>query len=291
MPISAARVVACKQGMRDISGFSRYAILSRQRAVLSSARFAPRAVLGNSVSTITLNSASYTVFTLVSPPYETCKVSSVISAKSLGVSKGYMASASESILSDLPGDSQSCSHRKCGEPTMSVNSAAAYGMYPQEVALHDVVHTLNQAGFENEDICMMLAPTHPIATIVREASILNAEREASAVTAGLIGWLSEFGAVVIPTVGFFIRSQAFFHALVVAKDAPALCGSTKTLVGLGFPENDAERFETQLREVGVLVYVSCAESAKTGWAREMLLRTGARETATLEKGMYAGLAA
>ena len=119
---------------------------------------------------------------------------------------------------------------------MSVNSAAAYGMYPQEVALHDVVHTLNQAGFENEDICMMLAPTHPIATIVREASILNTEREASAVTAGLIGWLSEFGAVVIPTVGFFIRSQAFFHALVVAKDAPALCGSTKTLVGLGFPK-------------------------------------------------------
>ena len=202
-----------------------------------------------------------------------------------------MGSASEQVLSDFPGDSSICSHRERGEPTMSVNSTAAYGMYPQEVALHDVVHTLNQAGFENEDICMMLAPTHPIATIVREASILNSEREASAVTAGLIGWLSEFGAVVIPTVGFFIRSQAFFHALVVAKDAPALCGSTKTLVGLGFPENDAERFETQLREVGVMVYVSCAESAKTGWAREMLLRTGARETATLEKGMFAGMAA
>jgi len=174
---------------------------------------------------------------------------------------------------------------------MSVNNAAAYGMYPQEVALHEVVHTLNQAGFENEDICMMLSPTHPIATVVREASILNSEREASAVTAGLIGWLSEFGAVVIPTVGFFIRSQAFFHALVVAKESPALCSNTKTLVGLGLPESDAERFESQLREVGVLVYVSCQESAKTGWAREMLRRTGANETATLESGMYAGAAA
>src|SRR2546428_13682063 len=127
-------------------------------------------------------------------------------------------------------------------------------MYPRDVPLHDIVHTLNQAGFGNEDICMMLSPKHPIATVVREASILNSEREASAVTAGLIGWLSEFGAEVIPTVGFFIRSQAFFHALVVAKDAPALCGSTKTLVGLGFPENDAQRFESQLREVGVMVY-------------------------------------
>src|SRR5712671_1176242 len=101
-----------------------------------------------------------------------------------------MASASESILSDLPGDSQTCSHRKRGEPTMSVNSAAAYGMYPQEVALHDVVHTLNQAGFENEDICMMLAPTHPIASIVRDASLFSTDREDTAASAGMIGWLS-----------------------------------------------------------------------------------------------------
>src|SRR4030088_2422587 len=125
-----------------------------------------------------------------------------------------MGSATEQLLSDFPGDSKICSHREHGEPSMSVNSAAAYGMYPQEGALHDVVHTLNQAGFENEDICMMLAPTHPIATIVREASILNSEREASAVTAGLISWLSEFGAVMIPTVGFFVRSQEFLHALL-----------------------------------------------------------------------------
>ena len=46
---------------------------------------------------------------------------------------------------------------------MPLNSPAAYGMYSHDVALKDVVHTLNQAGFENEDICMMLSPTHPIA--------------------------------------------------------------------------------------------------------------------------------
>lgn len=49
---------------------------------------------------------------------------------------------------------------------MAVTSAAAYGIYPQDVALAEVVHTLNQAGFENEDICMMLAPSHPIASIL-----------------------------------------------------------------------------------------------------------------------------
>jgi hypothetical protein len=165
---------------------------------------------------------------------------------------------------------------------MTVNRPAAYGMYPHHAALQEIVHTLNQAGFVNEDICMMLAPTHPIASVVREASILNAEREASAVTAGLIGWLSEFGAVVIPTVGFFIRSQEFFHALIATEDSPGLCGSSRTLTGLGFSEADAERYENQLRQLGVLVYVSCPENARTNWAIELLRRTGAEEAATLQ---------
>ncbi len=167
---------------------------------------------------------------------------------------------------------------------MAVNAAAAYGIYSQDVSLPDIVRDLNQAGFGNEDICMMLSPTHPIASMVRDASLFNSEKETSAAVAGLIGWLSEFGAVLIPTVGFFIRSKAFFHALIVAREtpAPAFCGNTRTLVGLGFSEEDAERFEDQLVDLGVLVYVSCAEGAKPMWAREVLRHTGAHEAATLE---------
>jgi hypothetical protein len=170
---------------------------------------------------------------------------------------------------------------------MPLNSPAAYGMYSHDVALNDVVHTLNQAGFENEDICMMLSPTHPIAALVRDASLFNSERESNAVTAQLIGWLSGFGAVLIPTVGFFIKSQTFFHALMVSHEGPALCGNARTLVGLGFSDDEADRFENQLRSLGVLVYVSCAESAKTMWACEVLRHTGAREAATLEEKMAA----
>ncbi|MFZ0539215.1 MAG: hypothetical protein WA261_09960 [Candidatus Sulfotelmatobacter sp.] len=170
---------------------------------------------------------------------------------------------------------------------MPLNSPAAYGMYSHDVALNDVVHTLNQAGFENEDICMMLSPTHPIAALVRDASLFNSERESNAITAQLIGWLSGFGAVLIPTVGFFIKSQTFFHALMVSHEGPALCGNARTLVGLGFSDDEADRFESQLRKLGVLVYISCAESAKTMWACEVLRHTGAREAATLEEKMVA----
>jgi len=47
---------------------------------------------------------------------------------------------------------------------MSVNGTAAYGIYPRNVALLDVVTRLNEAGFENQDICMVLSPAHPVAT-------------------------------------------------------------------------------------------------------------------------------
>jgi len=168
---------------------------------------------------------------------------------------------------------------------MAMSAAAAYGLYSQDVAVSDIVRNLNQAGFENENICMMLPAAHPIASIVRDASLFNSEKAASAVTAELIGWLSEFGAVLIPSVGFFIRSQAFFHALMVTNNAAALCGNARTLVGLGFSEEDAERFEDQLGDFGVLVYVSCSEGAKTLWAREVLRHTGAQEASTLEDRM------
>src|SRR5580698_10781706 len=172
---------------------------------------------------------------------------------------------------------------------MTESTTAAYGFYPQDIALTDVVRNLNLAGFENESICMMLSPGHPIASIVRDASLFNVEKEASATTAGLIGWLSEFGAVLIPTVGFFIRSQTFFRALMVAREAPALCGNARTLVGLGLSEDKAERFENQLRQLGVLVYVSCAETARTFWATEVLEHTGAHDVATLSEPGWSSL--
>jgi hypothetical protein len=163
------------------------------------------------------------------------------------------------------------------------HTAAAYGVYPDAVEVAGVVRALNGAGFANENICLMLAPTHPIVAIVRDANLLNQEREASAVTAGLIGWLSEFGAVVIPSIGFFIRSQVFFHALLVARDAPALCGNAETLAGLGLPDADAVRFETQLQQAGFMVYVGSLQFARVQWALELLRITGAEESAVLER--------
>jgi hypothetical protein len=174
---------------------------------------------------------------------------------------------------------------------MAIETAnAAYGVYTEDVPVTDVVLALNHAGFHNEEICLMLARTHPLSTIVREAGLLNANREASALAADVIDWLSGFGAV-IRTFGFFIRSRTFLRALETTRKSPALCGSSETFIGLGFSEEDAERLEVQLSQARVLVYVACSESGKATWTKEMLDRLGAQETAELYLGQTIEMAA
>jgi hypothetical protein len=162
---------------------------------------------------------------------------------------------------------------------MATNALAAYGIYPHRIALNDVLASLNHAGVDNENICMMLSPAHPIATVVRDANVMNAERETSS---GLIGWLAKFGAVVIPSVGFFIRSREFFRAIISEKESAGRCSNSGTLMGLGFSKHDADHVDHRMRDVGALVYVSCPESDKTKWALELLRDTGAEESGMVE---------
>jgi hypothetical protein len=97
----------------------------------------------------------------------------------------------------------------------------------------------------------------------------------------MIRWFSKFGAVVIPTVGVFIRSQAFLNALFTEKNSSSLSRGSRTLVDLGFSPDDAQRLGHQLCDVGALVYVSCAEKTKATGAIELLRGAGAQEAASL----------
>jgi len=174
---------------------------------------------------------------------------------------------------------------------MNAKGTAAYGMYPRNIALPEVVCALNQAGFGNEDICMVLSPAHPDAAVMRDASIFEAEGVKGSSSARMIGWFSEFGAVVIPTVGLFIHSQSFFQALLMDQNFPSLSRGCRTLLGLGFPQEEAKRLGHQLSDVGALVYVSCPESAKADGAIELLRQMGAREASTLGAAKAAAVAA
>jgi hypothetical protein len=169
--------------------------------------------------------------------------------------------------------------------------AAAYGIYPDHIALPELACSLSRGGFDKNNICMVVPPAHPVAKIFHDAKVLNLERESSAISARIIEWISQLGAVVIPSVGLFIRSQAFFRALIPEHDLRSFCGKSRTLSGLGFSEDDAERLDLQMAEgAGVLVYVACGQGSKTDAAVELLRSTGAQEIAILGQARAAGAA-
>lgn len=173
---------------------------------------------------------------------------------------------------------------------MTSSGSAAYGMYSRNVALPEVVSALNRAGYQNENICMVLSPAHPDAAIFHDTTPDVAGAQ-STTTARRIRWFSGFGAVVIPTVGVFVRSQAFLKALLAEKPSSALSRGSRTLVDLGFSPDDARRLGHQLCDVTALVYVSCAENTKVSSAIELLHRAGAKEAASLGVTQAAAAAA
>ena len=163
-----------------------------------------------------------------------------------------------------------------------MTGVAAFGIYPPNVDLENVAQTLNQAGFSNENICLLLAAGHPLATLVRDLKLLSSEADHAA-SSGLMRWLLRLGAVVIPGVGFFIRSRDFLHQLMVAPKTSSCAGSAASLINLHVPEKEATRLAEFMSDTGGLVYVRSDQVAQSQWAREILRQTGARETSCLQE--------
>lgn len=182
------------------------------------------------------------------------------------------------------GLSECCELELLEEGLMTIVSAsAAYATYRENVPLSDVVGALGHAGLDKESICLLLSPEHPLATIVRESNACAFEEKMKIeATLRAINWLSELGAVLIPTFGFFIRSRKFFCALGLDRSSISGCGLPGTLVSLGFSQIAAERFESQVKEVGVLMYVECTGVNQTRSALEILRATGADEAGQIE---------
>lgn len=147
---------------------------------------------------------------------------------------------------------------------------------------HDqVASSLNAAGFESVDICLFLPPAHPIADGVRNMKAAAATVSEQMVSKRTVSWLSTFGGVVIPDVGFFVGSREYLHALTERACQMEWAGEGGVLASLGIPVQAAVRYEARVRGDASLVFVGCDGSARAEWAREILRRLGAEEVRSL----------
>jgi hypothetical protein len=169
---------------------------------------------------------------------------------------------------------------------MILSQAAAYGIYPMEASVQEIVASLHDAGCFAEDLCLLLTPSHPIAQAVRDAKISPASLNSDVTPASdLLQWLSRLGAVVIPGVAFFVGSRAFLRAVLAPCPASSGSASAERLMGLGLSESEAERYANRLSRDGVMIFASCKGEAQSQWIREVLRNTGADEACCLQEAI------
>jgi len=165
---------------------------------------------------------------------------------------------------------------------LQIGRAAAYGIFPIDARLDQIVSSLNAAGFETSSICVFLPPSHPVAGEVRSVKSSAGELVGDYGYERVIAWLATLGGVVIPEVGFFVGARGYLHAV-----ACGICQTgdkrTGALAKLGIPADAAERYETRTREDASLVFVSCDGWAQSEWAREILRLLRAEEVWVLSK--------
>ena len=168
---------------------------------------------------------------------------------------------------------------------MILSTTAAYGIYPIEINIDEITKSLSNAGFPKEDVCLLLTPKHPVAQAVRDAQVPPKAVNSDLPASELLRSLSRFGAVIIPGVAFFVSSRAFLRAAL----APSSLSSAYAdkLIGLGLPQQEADRYSNRLSSDAVMVFVCCGGAAQSQWIKEILRGTGAEEVSCLEEPVAA----
>jgi hypothetical protein len=161
-------------------------------------------------------------------------------------------------------------------------ATSAWGLYDDRKDLEAAVKELKDSGFEREDISVLLPDKEASQKLSFDYSTKAPEGIATGATTGaLVGgslaWLASIGALAIPGIGPLMAAGPIVAALAGAGAAGAIGGLAGGLIGLGMPELEAKRYQTELAKGGVLLAVQCSDARFVDTAKRILDRTGARD--------------
>jgi hypothetical protein len=168
---------------------------------------------------------------------------------------------------------------------MAGKNTAAFGIFPNEVAVRNAVETLETEGFRVTDISVLFPENEGTKDFAHEKGTKMPEGAAAgagtgAVVGGALGWLAGVGTLAIPGVGPFLAAGPIMAALAGAGAGGAAGGLVGGLVGAGIPEYEAKRYEGRIKKGGILVSVHCDNSEWTRKAKDILERTGASDVSS-----------
>lgn len=162
---------------------------------------------------------------------------------------------------------------------------AVFGIYESRAAVEAGVERLKADAFSASDISVLIPErggsekfAHDNSTKAPEGATAGAGT--GLVLGGALGWLVGIGSLAIPGVGPFIAAGPILAAMAGAGAGAALGGIAGGLVGMGIPEYEAKRYETFVKDGGILLSVHAANSDLIKRAKTILEQTGARDIST-----------
>jgi hypothetical protein len=163
---------------------------------------------------------------------------------------------------------------------MARHGGTVLGIYRSRAEVERGVEALRGAGFRHDDISALFAQGDATREFAHEKGTKAPEGAVAGGATGMaiggaLGWLAGIGTLAIPGIGPFIAAGPIVAALAGAGVGGAVGGLAGALIGMGFPEYEAKRYEGRVKDGGILLSVHCEDSATKSRAKEILERSGA----------------
>ncbi|WP_374073484.1 DUF3341 domain-containing protein [Bdellovibrio bacteriovorus] len=168
---------------------------------------------------------------------------------------------------------------------MEKGHKAVFGIFETRASLEACVENLRTANFRNSDISVLMADKGDSKKFAHEKGTKAPEGAAigggtGAVLGGALGWLVGVGAIAtIPALGPLVAAGPIMSALAGVGVGGAAGGLVGALVGLGMPEYEAKRYESMVKNGGILLSVHVDDSEWADKAETILKNNGAKDIA------------
>lgn len=165
-----------------------------------------------------------------------------------------------------------------------------FGIFESRSELEHTIDRLKMDGFRASDISVLMPSGESATNFAHEKSSKAPEGVTAGATSGIavggiLGWLAGIGSLAVPGVGPLIAAGPILAAIAGAGVGGALGGLTGGLIGMGIPEYEAKRYETYVRDGGLLLSVHVDDSDWAEKAKDILDSCGAKDIASvMEKG-------
>lgn len=138
------------------------------------------------------------------------------------------------------------------------------GVYQDEQQAVDAVEELKRNGYSADDISIFTRDRKSLSDMSEETGTMAPEGVAAGaatggIAGGALGLLAGLGALAVPGIGPVLAAGPIAAAISGAAAGAGALGLVGGLVGLGFPESEAEEYEAEVKNGRILVIVKANE--------------------------------